>query len=157
MTARAKRAASPCASAAFSNDRGPPARRTRCQAANKGAGLVRRAPRLRVPGLARQHAEIDADLPERLLVFSARVLAENELGIASTVKPAIMLYLVFELARRPAGVAESKNGALWSLPARDGLENIERCGQADAFVDRQRRILDEEVAGMQHESALGID
>ena len=32
-----------------------------------------------------------------------------------------------------------------------------RRGQADAFVDRQRRILDEEIRRMQHEAAPGLD
>src|SRR5205807_1079877 len=72
-------------------------------------------------------------------------------------QPAVMLDFVLELARRPAGIAECENGALRPLPARNRLENVERCGQADAFVDRQRRVLDEEVARMQYEAPLGID
>jgi hypothetical protein len=39
----------------------------------------------------------------------------------------------------------------------DRLENVHRRGQADAVVDVQRRVLDEEIARMQHEAAAGID
>src|SRR5262245_28083455 len=38
-------------------------------------------PGLRVPGFAREHTEIDADLLQRPLVFAVGVLAENQLGI----------------------------------------------------------------------------
>src|SRR5215831_21146404 len=41
-----------------------------------------------VPGLAREHAEIDADLLQRLLVFAAGVLTENQLGIGRAMQPA---------------------------------------------------------------------
>ncbi len=68
-----------------------------------------------------------------------------------------MLDLVLELAGRPAGIAERQDRALGAVAARDRLEDVERRGQADALVDRQSRILDEEVARMQHETALGID
>ena len=43
------------------------------------------------------------------------------------------------------------------VAARDRLEDVERRGEADAFVDRQRRVLDEEVGAVQHEAALGLD
>src|SRR5262245_45545075 len=112
---------------------------------------------LRVPGLAREHAEIDADLLQRLLVFAAGVLTENQLGIGRAMQPAVMLDLVLELAWRPPGIAERQDRAARSVSARDRLEDVEGCGQADAFVDGQRRVLDEEVARMQHEAALGID
>src|SRR5262249_1413858 len=59
-----------------------------------------------VPRLAGEHAEIDADLLQRLLVFTAGVLTENQLGIGRAMQPAVMLDLVLELARRPPGIAE---------------------------------------------------
>ena len=92
-----------------------------------------------------------------LVVFAVGVLAEDQLGIGRAMQPAVMLDLLLELARRPAGIAERQDGAVRALAARDRLENVERRGEADAFVDRQRRVLDEEVARMQHEAALGID
>src|SRR5262245_6022473 len=110
-----------------------------------------------VPGLAREHAEIDADLLQRFFVFAAGVLTENQLGIGRAMQPAVMLDLVLELAWRPPGIAERQDRATRSVPARDRLEDVERRGQANAFADRQRRVLDEEVARMQHEPALGID
>jgi hypothetical protein len=39
----------------------------------------------------------------------------------------------------------------------DRLEDIDGCGQTDSVVDSQRRILDEEIARMQHEAAAGLD
>src|SRR5262245_32725218 len=72
-------------------------------------------------------------------------------------QPAIMLDLILELPRRPPGIAERQDRALWSLAAGDRLEDVERRREADAFVDRDGRVLDEEVARMQHETALGVD
>src|SRR5262249_47363852 len=101
--------------------------------------------------------EIDSDLLERLLVFAAGILPEDQFGVGRAMQPAVMLDLVLELARGPTGIAEGENGALRPLPTGDGLEDVQRCREADAFVDRQRRVLDEEVAGVQHEAALGIN
>src|SRR5262249_60815380 len=72
-------------------------------------------------------------------------------------QPAVMLDLVLELPRLPAGITERENRALGSVAAGDRLENVERGGEANALVDRQGRVLDEKVARMQHEAALGID
>ena len=58
---------------------------------------------------------------------------------------------------RPAGVAERQDRARRPVAARDRLEDVERRGEADAVVDRQRRILDEEIGAVQHEAALGLD
>src|SRR6266487_1731769 len=107
-----------------------------------------------VPGLAREHAEIDADLLQRLGVFAADILAEDQLGIGGAVQPAVMLDLVLELARSPAGIAERKDRAARPVAARDRLEDVERGGETDALVNRQRRVLDEEVARMQDKAAL---
>ena len=41
------------------------------------------------------------------------------------------------------------------LAARDRLEDVERRREADAFVDRHGRVLEEEVARVQHKTALG--
>src|SRR5262245_10297745 len=112
---------------------------------------------LRVPGFARQHAEVDADLLQRPLVFAAGVGAEDQIEVGRAVQPAVMLDLVLELAGRPAGIAEREDRALGTVAARDRLEDVERRGQADALVDRQRRVLDEEVARVQDEAALWID
>src|SRR5262245_21206078 len=129
----------------------------RGQMAAHGRPPTRALVSLCVPGLAREHAEIDADLLQRFFVFAAGVLTENQLGIGRAMQPAVMLDLVLELAWRPPGIAERQDRAARSVPARDRLEDIERRGQANAFADRQRRVLDEEVARMQHEPALGID
>src|SRR5262245_14376069 len=110
-----------------------------------------------VPGLGRQHAQIDADLLEGFLVLAVGVLAEDQLGIGRAMQPSVLVDLVFELARRPAGIAERQYRLLRTVAARNRLEDIERGGEADAFVDRQRRVLDEEVAGVQDEAAAGLD
>src|SRR5262249_7100111 len=110
-----------------------------------GARAGRKRAWLCVPGLAREHAEIDADLLQRFFVFAAGILTENQLGIGRAMQPAVMLDLVLELARRPPSIAERQDRAARSVPARDRLEDVERRGQANAFTDRQRRVLDEEV------------
>src|SRR5262249_8617692 len=90
-------------------------------------------------------------------VLPADILAEDQIGVGSAMQPTIVLDLVLQLARSPAGIAECEDRALRSLPARDRLENVEGSGEANALVDRQGRILDEEVARVQHEPALGVD
>src|SRR5262245_65869331 len=72
-------------------------------------------------------------------------------------QPAIVLDLGLQLAGRPAGITERENGALRSLSARNRLEDVEGRGQADPFVDGQGRVLDKEVARMQHEADLRIE
>src|SRR6266566_5027202 len=62
--------------------------------------------RSRMPGFARQHADVDADLAERLLVFGVGVRSEDQLGICRAMQPAVLIDLVLKLARRPAGVSE---------------------------------------------------
>ena len=115
------------------------------------------SPRSGVTGLTRKHAEVDADFLEGFLVFTLGILTEDQLGIGGAMQPTIMLDLVLQLARRPAGIAQRQDGAARSAAARDRLENVESCGEADALVDRQGRVLDHEVARVQHEAALGID
>src|ERR1700760_553076 len=48
---------------------------------------------LGVAGLARQHAEIDAELLQRLRVLAVVVAAEDQLGIGGAVQPAVLLDL----------------------------------------------------------------
>src|SRR3954447_13376118 len=109
-----------------------------------------------VADVARQHTGADADLLHRSGVFRVDVFAEDQLGIGAAMQPAVLLYLVLELARRPARIAERQDCARRAVAARDRLEDVQRRGEADAFVDRQRRVLDEEVGAVQHEAALGL-
>ena len=71
-------------------------------------------------------------------------------------QPTVLLDFLLELARRPAGIAERQDGIVRAGAARNRLQDVERGGEADALVDRQRRILDEEVGRMQHEAAPGF-
>ena len=112
---------------------------------------------LRVPGFARQLAEIDADLAHRLFVFAVDVGAEDQFGVGVAIEPAVLGDLVLELPRRPARIAEREHRALRTLAVRDRLQDIERRGEADAVVDRQGRVLDEEIGRVQHEAAPGLD
>ena len=89
--------------------------------------------------------------------FSSMCGAEDQLGIGVAVQPAIVLQLVLELARRPAGIAERQDRAGRACAPRDRLEDVEGRGEADALVDRQGGVLDEEVGAVQHEAALGLD
>src|SRR5258707_14402427 len=115
--------------------------RRRCYCPTSTAGTARS----RVPGLGREFAEINADLLQRLIVFAAGVLPEDQLGIGRAMQPAVMLDLVLELARRPPGIAERQDRALRAVAAGNRLENVEGCGEADPFVDWQGGILDEEI------------
>ena len=101
-------------------------------------------------------AEIDADLAQRLVVFAAGVAAKNKFGIGGAMQPAVLLDFLLELPGRPAGITERQDRRLRSAAMRDGFQYIQRCGQADAVVDRQRRILDEEIGRMQNEAAAGF-
>src|SRR5437763_17165762 len=58
----------------------------------------------RVAGFAREHAEVDTDLPKRLLASGAGVGTENQPGVGCTMQPAGLTDLVLELARRPGGI-----------------------------------------------------
>src|SRR6187397_3360726 len=108
-----------------------------------------------VSGFARELAEVDADLAHRLLVFTAGVWAEDQLRIGVAIEPAVLGDLVLELSRRPARIAEREHRAARALPLRDRLQDIECRGETNAVVDRQRRVLDEEIGRMQHETAAG--
>ena len=92
---------------------------------------------LGVSSLARQHAEIDADLLQRLFIFAADIGAKDKIQIRRAMQPAVALDFAFELARSPAGIAERKDRAGWPVAAGDRFENVERRGQANAVVDRQ--------------------
>src|SRR5436305_7495886 len=112
---------------------------------------------LRVAGLVRQHARVDADLAQGAAVLFVDVVAEDQVRIRVTMQPAIALDLGLELAWRPAGIAEREDGVLWSGTLADRAQNVHRRGEADAIVDPERRVVDVEIAGMQHEAAAGID
>src|SRR5215468_948742 len=100
---------------------------------------------LSVPALARQLAEVDADLAHRALVLGVGVGAEDQVAVGIAIEPAVLGDLVLELARRPARIAEREHRALRAGALRDRLQDVERRGEADAVVDRQCRVLDEEV------------
>src|SRR5688500_3194905 len=100
-----------------------------------------------VADLARQHAGTDADLLQRAFVFRLDG-AEDQIAISAAVQPAVVLQFALELARRPAGVAEREDRACGSAAARNCFEDIKRGGEADALVNRQGGILDEEIGAM---------
>src|SRR6185295_10510745 len=116
-----------------------------------------RAPGSGVAGLGREHADIDADLLQRLLVLALDVGPEDQLRIGRAMQPAVLVDFLLELAGRPAGIAERQERAARPLAARDRLEDVERRRETDALVDRQRGVLDVEVGRMQDEAALGVD
>src|SRR5271169_1126136 len=66
---------------------------------------------LSVSGLARQHAQIDTDLLQRLFIFRGDIGAEDQIRIRRAMQPAVSLNLAFELARSPTGVAEREDRA----------------------------------------------
>src|SRR5438552_8399016 len=102
---------------------------------------------LRVPGVVRQHARIDADLAQRAGVFFLDV-AEDQILVGIAMQPAIALDFVLQLPRRPAGITECQDGVLRPRTLGNRLEDIDGRGQANPVVDPKRRILDVEIAGM---------
>ena len=78
-------------------------------------------------------------------------------GIGLAVQPAVRLDLEFELPRRPARIAERKERAVRPAAVGDGAQDLQRRRQADAVVDRERGVLEEEIGGMEHETAPGLD
>src|SRR3954454_19650295 len=70
-----------------------------------------------VPDFAGQHARTDADLLHRPVIFRADVGAEDQFAIGTAVQPAVLLQFVLELARRPAGVAQSEDRARRTIAA----------------------------------------
>src|SRR5438309_5238245 len=57
-------------------------------------------------GGGRQMPGIDADAPERLLVFQLDWGIEDERRIGRAIQPPVVLDFRLELSRRPAGIAE---------------------------------------------------
>src|SRR5258708_2902601 len=85
-----------------------------------------------VADFAGQHAGANADLLHRPVVLCVDVGAEDQFGVGAAMQPAIVLQLAFELARRPAGIAERQDRARRTGAAGDRFENIECSGEADA-------------------------
>src|SRR5437762_13353988 len=97
---------------------------------------------------------MDAKLLQRAVILGVDVVVEDQIGIGRAVQPAIVLDLVFQLTRAPAGIAERKDRLARTDAVRDRFQDIECRRQRDAVVDRERRVLDEEIARMKHEAAL---
>src|SRR3954453_24007576 len=77
-----------------------------------GESCATHATGLRVPGLVREHAGMDADLAQGASVLLVDVVAEDQVRIGIAMQPSIALDLGLELARRPAGIAEREDGVL---------------------------------------------
>ena len=89
--------------------------------------------------------------------FSSTSSPKIRSGSASQCSQPLSWISVSSWPGRPAGVAEREDRVLGPGALRDRLEDVDGRGQADTVVDPQRRVLDEEVAGMQHEAAAGFD
>ena len=98
-----------------------------------------------VPGVARELAEVDAELAHRFRVLAPDVHPEDQLGVGIAIEPAVVLDLGFQLPRRPARITERENGALRTLAARDRLQDVERRREANAVVARTASSSHEEV------------
>ena len=101
----------------------------------------------RVPGVVRQHSGIDADLAQRAGVFFLDIAAEDQILVGIAMQPAIALDFVLQLPRRPAGITECQDGVLRPRAPGDRLQNIDGRGQANPFVDVQRRVQSERDRG----------
>ncbi len=67
-------------------------------------------------GVAHEMRRVDADLGQCPHVLALEVGIEHEIEIGRAVQPAVGLDLAFELTRRPARIAERKDGAVGPSP-----------------------------------------
>jgi hypothetical protein len=81
---------------------------------------------------------MDADLGQRSLVLGVHVVIEQNGAIGGAVKPAVGLDLKLQLAGRPSGIAKRQNSVIRALAFRNGAQDLERSGQADAVRNGQR-------------------
>ncbi len=97
---------------------------------------------------------IDADLLPAPLVLAADVSTEsNSRSGAQCSQPLPWISVSSWPGAQPAWQAREWHSPDHRRP-RNRLENVQalRCGQANAVVDRQRRILDEKVGAMRHKA-----
>src|SRR5476649_2113250 len=111
---------------------------------------------LRVTDFTRQPSGLDPDFPERPIVLYSGIEAEDQIRVRRTMQPAVIVDFGLELARRPPGVAERQDRAGRSCAPRDRLEDVDGGREANPIIDRERRILDKEIRGMQHKTAPGL-
>ena len=71
--------------------------------------------------------------------FESRSVTEDQVRVGWAVEPAVSLDLALELAGRPAGIAERENRAVGTVAGGDRLQDVDRCREAHAVLDRQRR------------------
>src|SRR5947209_12996006 len=110
-----------------------------------------------MPGGGREISRVDADPPQRLLIFQLYRRIENKRRIGRAVQPAIVLDFGLKLARCPAGIAERVDGAIRPCPFGNGAQDVDGGSQRDAIVNRQRGIVDEVIGGMQDKASARLD
>src|SRR5258708_36985837 len=98
---------------------------------------------------------MNAELPERPIVFGADVGAEDQVGIGGAMQPAILLNLGLELPAPPSRIAERQQRLPRTAAFCDCLEDVERGGQADTVINRQGRILRKVIPLMQNKTPAG--
>src|SRR5207247_10058733 len=96
-------------------------------------------------------------LAQGLFILGVGIPAKDQFGIGGAMQPSVLLDFLLELPGSPPCIAERENGAGRSIAARDRLENVECCRQADAFIYRQRGILDKEIRRVEDKPTSGFD
>src|SRR5215203_2725287 len=99
---------------------------------------------------------MDADLGKRPLVFAVVVGIEQNSLVDGGVQPAVRLDFALQLPRRPTGIPERQERLMRSPALGDGAQYLQSRGEGDSVVHRQRRVIEEEVRGMQHEAAARL-
>src|SRR4029077_3737105 len=93
-----------------------------------------------MPGIARQHRQIDAELGKRPSPFSIVIGSKHNLVIRRYTKPAISLDLGIELTWRPAGIAERKKALLRPLIPADRAQDLKRRRYVNIAVNSEGRL-----------------
>ena len=77
------------------------------------------------------------------LYFASIDGVEDQVRIGRAIEPAVGLDLVLELSRRTSRHSRAPAPRSPALRRGDGAQDVDRRGQADAVVDRQRRLVDD--------------
>src|SRR6516164_10344512 len=99
------------------------------------------ARRLRVPGLTRQHGQIDAELGECPLPLPVVIGSEHDLVICGDRKPAIGLNLGVELTGCPAGIAQGEEALARPPILADCAQHLERSRYRNIAADMESGLL----------------
>src|SRR5258708_12635131 len=96
---------------------------------------------------------MNAELPERPIVFGADVGAEDQVGIGGAMQPAILLNLALELPAPPSRIAERQQPLPRTAAFSSCLEDVQRGVPPNTLLTQQPPLLPHENACTQYQPA----